>query len=401
LKRVLSGCCLAGILVAGCAPDAAPHENAPVVAAPTVAKPAPSVVAPPAAANPLDRPVAHLNGEPFTLGQLMGPLIESHGLTVLVNLLQVQQAREDATKAGITVTDADFKAERDMTLSGMFKDASDQLQAQIDQADAKGDTAEATRLRAELAREQSQLLDQFLTQQHISPAEFDMILRINTYLRKIAEPAVNHSINESSIQNAFNQIYGETALVRCIQLANQSEVAEAQRRLARGDKFEDVARDMSHDRLSAEMGGELPRFSRQAPGYPKNFKEVAFDLKPGEVSDPVETNGSFYLIKMENCFSPRAVKFATVHDAVRRQLFDAAVKAAVKSLREDLARRVLNGLLIDDPVLSKQFDQRVTDRESREKDRERIREDLDRQRRTTTTAPATAPAPATQPAGGQ
>jgi parvulin-like peptidyl-prolyl isomerase len=404
LKRVLSGYCLAVILLAGCAADEPPHEKTPVAVAPKPApkpasKPAP-IVASPTSSDPLDRPVAHLNGEPFTLGQLIGPLIESHGLTVLVNLLQVQQAREDATKAGITVTDADFKAERDTTLSGMFKDASDPLQAQIDQAEAKGDTAEATRLRAELERQQSQLLDQFLTQQHISPSEFDMILRINTYLRKIAEPAVNRSINEAAIKNAFNQIYGETVLVKIIQLANQTEVAEAQRRLARGDKFEDVAADMSHDPVSRALGGEIPRFSRQAPNHPEYFKDDAFSLQPGQVSDAVESEGSFYLIKMINRFAPRAVKFDAVKDSVRRQLFDAAVKAAVKELREDLARRVLQGLRIDDPVLSKQFDERVNNRESREKDRERIREDLDRQRRSTT-APANPPAPATQPATGQ
>jgi parvulin-like peptidyl-prolyl isomerase len=387
---------MAAILLGGCATDEPPHENAPAaVVKPAVAKPAPAVAAS-SAPNPLDKPVAHLNGEPFTLGQLLGPLIESHGLTVLVNLLQVAQAKDDAAKAGVTVTDADFKAERDTTLSGMFKDASDPLQAQIDQAESKGDTAETARLHAEMERQQSQLLDQFLTQQHISPSEFDMILRINTYLRKIAEPAVNRSINENSIKNAFNQIYGETALVRCIVLSNQTEVAEAQRRLARGDKFEDVASDMSHDQASKALGGELPRFSRQAPGYPENFKDVAFGLKIGEVSDPVESNGSFYLIKMENRFPPRAVRFESVHDAVRRQLFDAAVKAAVKQLREDLARRVLQGLRIDDSVLSKQFDQRVNNRESRDK----IREDLDRQRRTTS-APANPAAPATQPAAGQ
>lgn len=195
-------------------------------------------------------------------------------------------------------------------------------------------------------------------------------------------------------------------LVKIIQVANQADVATAQRRLARGDKFEDVAFSMSIDRLSGQQGGEIPRFSRQAPGHPENFKDVAFSLQPGQVSDPVESSGSFYLIKMIDRFAPRAVKYETVHDAVKRQLFDAAVKAAVKVLREDLARRVLQGLKIDDPVLSEQFDQRVEDREARAKDRQKIREDLDRQRQNTT-APATAPAPAatgaaaTQPAAGQ
>ena len=111
---------------------------------------------------------------------------------------------------------------------------------------------------------------------------------------------------------------------------------------------------------------------------------------------------------MKERFAPRAVKFEKVHDDVRRQLFTAAVRSAVKELREDLARRVLQGLKIDDPVLSKQFNQRVEDRAARAKDRQKIRDDMDRQRQSAT-APATtpgtpepgnAPASATQPAAG-
>jgi parvulin-like peptidyl-prolyl isomerase len=362
------------------------------------------VKAAPPAPNPLDKPVAHLNGKPFTMRQLLGPLIESHGLTVLVNLLQLEQARDDAAKAGVIVTDADFKAERTTTLNGMFKDASDQTLADIEQAEAKGDKVEANRLRAQLARDQATLLDQFLPREHISPTEFDIILRINTYVRKIAEPVVNASINEKSIRLAFNQLYGETVLVRCIQLSNQIDVAKAQRRLAAGEKFEDVAKDMSQDRISGEMGGELPRFSREAPGFTQNFKDVAFSLKKGQVSDSVEANGKFYLIKMEERFPPRAVKFETVHDAVRLQLFNAAVKSAVKQLREDLARRVLQGVKIDDPVLGEQFNQRIENRQAAAQDRQKIREDLDRQRNAATapttlpTAPTVVPAPAVVPA---
>jgi foldase protein PrsA len=395
LKRIVGGCYVTALLLAGCAenPSAGQQSHAvdppaPAANVAAVAKPAPVAPAP----NPLDQPVAHLNNKPFTLRQLIGPLIESHGLTELVNLLQLEQARDDAAKAKITVTDADYQTERTNTLNGMFKDASEQTQAAIDAAEAKNQTAEANRLRAQLAREQNSLLDQFLTQQHISSTEFEIILHINTYLRKIAEPAINARINEESIKLAFNQIYGETVQVRIIKLANQADVAKAQRRLASGEKFEDVARDMSSDRESAELGGEIPRFSRQAPAHSQNFKDVAFGLQPGQVSDPVEANGAFYLIKMDERFAPRAVKYETVHDAVRQQLFNAAVKSAVKQLREDLARRVLKGMTIDDPTLSKQFNERTENSEAREKDRQKIREDMDRERRNAATMPSTTPA---------
>ena len=46
-----------------------------------------------------------------------------------------------------------------------------------------------------------------------------------------------------------------------------------------------------------------------APNVPAKFKEVAFALKNGEVSDPVEAENAFHLIKVENRIPPKAVQF--------------------------------------------------------------------------------------------
>lgn len=402
MKRVVCGCCIAALL-AGCVDNSSPRSETPSPTPLALPKPPPAP-ATPASADSADRVIAHLNGQPIALGQIIDPLVESHGLNILFGIVWVQLAQQEATQAGVTVTDADFQAAREAKLASMFKDADQKAQDQLDHAEQINDTATADRIRTEMNREHEELLDQLLKRQNLSRVEFDIDIKIDTYLRKIVEPLVNKAITEASLHAAFNQLYGETVQVRVIALANQSELAEAQRRLARGEKFEDVAAEMSHDKLSASLGGELPRFSREAPGYPANFKDVAFTLQPGQVSDPVEANGMIYLIKMDNRFAPRAVKYDLVRDAVRRQLFEAALQSGVAREREALAQRVAVGLKIDDPVLAKQRQQAAQTIDDQEMQRQKIREDMARQRATapdnTTTAPLAEP-PATTPAAGQ
>lgn len=422
MKRVVHGLCVGLIWLAGCASESAPPNNgdssartgaslngdppsarsANATAGSGAAKPAQ------AQANP-DRVVARINNEPISMNQLLGPLIESHGLDVLINLVQVEMARQDAAKAGVTVTSDDFKQERAETLAKLFKENDDKTQDQIDAALHRKDEATAKRLREEMQQDHESLLNQFLEQQHISATEFDLVLQINTYLRKIAEPAVNKSITEESLKNAFNQLYGEKVRVRYIQLHTPLEVAQVQRRLAQGEKFDDLAGELSTNRQSAALKGELPAFSRETNGIPPTFKDAAFLLKPGEVSDMVEANGSYCLIKLIDRIPPRVVKFEQQRENVRHELTSRAIQAAVKDMRENLIQELRQGLKIEDPVLEKQYDARIQKFQKNEiRDQQRIRDEWDRQHKHSATLPSspdagsttgpTLPVPATQPA---
>jgi len=67
--------------------------------------------------------------------------------------------------------------------------------------------------------------------------------------------------------------------------------------LRQGAQFEDVARGFSADSATRAMGGELGWFRRGV--MVKNFEEVAFRLKPGQISDVVETPFGYHIIQVE------------------------------------------------------------------------------------------------------
>jgi foldase protein PrsA len=331
--------------------------------------------------DPSDDIIATLAGKPITLADIQRPLIEGYGLNILLNIVQLDLAKQEAEHAGVTVSDEDFKNERQRTLAKLFQDA--------DKSDYE------------------QLFVQFLQQEHISRVEFDLVLQTNAYLRKVAEPMVSGKINDAALQEAFRELYGETVQVRHIQLANMQEVIEAKRRLAAGEPFAQVAQEMSRNARTASLGGELPPFSRQTSGYPQAFKDAAFALKEGEVSDVVEAEGAYHLIQLVHRIAPKAVKFEDVKDSLRDDLQDRLVQATIKDLRARIAQDAIKELIITDPVLKQQYDQQLHHSDQQLKDRNQIRQQFEKERERILKQAATQPStssptlPATTPAATQ
>jgi len=112
----------------------------------------------PAVSN--DTVIARMDDISVTMGDLQQPLLESYGLNVLLNVVQLQLAKQVATNAKVTVTQADVERERKTTLDRMFRDAP--------------------------AADHDALFEQFLQQQRSSRSEFDIVMAVNANLRKVA-----------------------------------------------------------------------------------------------------------------------------------------------------------------------------------------------------------------------
>lgn len=111
--------------------------------------------------------------------------------------------------------------------------------------------------------------------------------------------------------------------------------AEALLKEARANpaKFAELAKARSQDPGSAANGGDLGFFGRGAMVKP--FEEVAFRMQPGQISEVVETEFGFHILKLEEVKQPvfAAVK-GEVEQRLKRQKAAAQFRAASEKLGE-------------------------------------------------------------------
>ena len=92
-----------------------------------------------------------------------------------------------------------------------------------------------------------------------------------------------------------------------------------------GSKFATKALFYSEDSGSKNNGGLLPTMNRKQPRMVKEFREVAFSLQEGEISDPFETDFGFHIIYLEKI---RGQEYDVRHILLRPELSEEAIQKA-------------------------------------------------------------------------
>jgi peptidyl-prolyl cis-trans isomerase D len=82
--------------------------------------------------------------------------------------------------------------------------------------------------------------------------------------------------------------------------------------------FERLAKEFSKDPGSAANGGDLGQFGRNMMVKP--FEDAAFKLKPGEISDLVESDFGFHIIKVTGVVPAQVKPFAEVRGEIESDL---------------------------------------------------------------------------------
>ena len=128
--------------------------------------------------------------------------------------------------------------------------------------------------------------------------------------------------------------------------AARKEAEEIKSQLNDGADFAELAAQYSDDTFSAENGGDLEFINRDM--MDPAFDEVAFSLaEPGTVSDVVETEFGFHLIKLSDIKPEQVTPLSEVSDEIRTALQqDKAMDEfyAIRSRMEEVAFEVPESL---------------------------------------------------------
>lgn len=104
----------------------------------------------------------------------------------------------------------------------------------------------------------------------------------------------------------------------------KAKIDEVQAHLAKGEKFEALAKEFSQDPGSANNGGDL---GYAGPGvYDPAFEKALYSLSKDQVSEPVRTDFGYHLIKLLGVEAPEVPTLASLKDKLTRELKAAQVE---------------------------------------------------------------------------
>ena len=101
--------------------------------------------------------------------------------------------------------------------------------------------------------------------------------------------------------------------------AAKQKLLEIKKSLAEGKSFADLAKEYSEDRGSALNGGSLDFISKGSSGN-QPFEDALFKLKVGEVSEPVQSQFGFHLIKLDEIRPGKTKPLEEVKEKIRQEL---------------------------------------------------------------------------------
>ncbi|MDN0191407.1 MULTISPECIES: peptidylprolyl isomerase [unclassified Bacillus (in: firmicutes)] len=105
----------------------------------------------------------------------------------------------------------------------------------------------------------------------------------------------NIKVTDDEIKEYWEGLKGQIRASHIV-VADKKTAEEVEKKLKKGEKFEDLAKEYSTD-STASNGGQLGWISKDNEQLDSTFRKAAFKLKTNEVSDPVKTQFGYHIIK--------------------------------------------------------------------------------------------------------
>ena len=205
---------------------------------------------------------------------------------IMENMLYQKLLLNQAEIDSVTVTDAMVESEMDRRMRYFINQAGspEKLEEYFQKTivEIKNDMREIIRENLMIQEEQGKIVRDLT----ITPSE------VKAYFRKLPKD----SIPEISSEIEIGIIVIQPAISENEKQEIREKLTNIRERVKKGDDFATLAILYSEDPGSSRKGGELGMFQRGE--MRPEFEAAAFKLKPGEISDIVETEDGLHLIQM-------------------------------------------------------------------------------------------------------
>ena len=265
--------------------------------------------------------VAVVNGEEISRNDLARFSLWHYGNSVLESMVNKQLILQHCTRLNIAVTQKEVDAEIDR-----------------------------------VARRFSLPVDQWVKmlkeERGISKEQYgNDIIWPTLALRKLA--AADLKVSPQELQRAKETYFGPMIKARLIACNRQDKAREVlAKAAARPDDFGNLAKDYSDDINSASANGLIQPIRRHV-GNPK-IEQVAFNLKPGEVSNIIPVGSQFVILKCEEILPERAPP-KNVEETLTEQIRESKLREVASDVFKKLQATAQVDNIYNNPEKSKQM----------------------------------------------
>lgn len=161
---------------------------------------------------------------------------------------------------------------------------------------------------------------------------------------------VTAAVTQEAVQAAYDKFVADfkpqdEVHARHILVATEDEAKAIKTELDGGASFEDLAKVKSIDPSAKQNGGDLGFFS--AGQMVKPFEEAAFKLEPGQISDPIQSQFGWHVIKVEEKRKSSPPPLQQVAQQLQQQLMFTGFDNAIAELKKGVAIDIPDAALAD------------------------------------------------------
>ncbi|MCZ8542214.1 peptidylprolyl isomerase [Psychrobacillus psychrodurans] len=243
--------------------------------------------------------VATVNGEKISQEELTETLMTQYGVAALDTLITNKIFEMEAESEGLSVAEKEIQSE----LTELIETYGDQEEYEA--------VLDANNI------EEEALLEDITT--HLLQT-------------KVLEKVIN--ITDEELATYFEEnktTYEQTEQVEAshILVADEATAKEVINKLNEGSDFAELASEYSTDTSSSTAGGSLGYFG--AGEMVEEFESVAFEMEIDDISDPVESEYGFHIIKVTGKQDAKEAVFEDVKEEVYDNLLEMRIQAEYSS----------------------------------------------------------------------
>jgi parvulin-like peptidyl-prolyl isomerase len=218
--------------------------------------------------------LAVVNGDQITRGALVDRLLNvTHaGRDALNEMIGEALLTQEATRRTLTVTDQEVQ-----------------------------DRINIIKQRLGGGENQAELFARYLEQQNVTESGLTYKVKIKLIAEKVLADKIK--VTDDEVQTAYERRKGvfdqpEKVVLSWIKVKTEADAKAVTDRLAKGEAFADVAKDVSTDLVTRQAGGIAGEAVKD--DLPDELKEAAFSTEVGKYSQPIKTKEGDYAILMVN-----------------------------------------------------------------------------------------------------